>query len=763
MERPDKPSAADGRSPLEEGTPPKPPAFPSIATAKLEETMYEPLAQIMEFTRAFFQKNGVTGDDAWPQPINPLITCGSSSTAIPQSTDPLQRAFVSCYNKKLRFAEARIADSPPDLKLDLAMLLIGPEGRKHTDPVFWRDVRVAIEVKHKDAFDSRLVTQVSRYARAVKLDQFDRNLSFTLAIGRNHCRIFRWDTAACYVTSPLDYQRNPSKFMELIGRLASLDPTTLGYDPNFSNAGLVVSSWRKKPEHMRTVLTIRPTPVRFNLNKPIEDSETSATKDVKSSEVRHFCLDPNTVAMAQDGNFSRGTVVWRAMEVIKGKVQDKVFIVKQNHQDDARPHEGVFHERVDAISIEDGADLGVARMVCSQELGSTRAYHKALLPHVEGYYTFVPSKNPKPTKARRREAAPVDPLFPGRRKLPAPRSVTDSTASKATVGGSIDLCQLGALAGADPDGQWRLNKGEIEPNFERVLLRFVFEDAGEELSTASSAEMLINAVHDCLKAMHRLFTAGILHRDISFGNLLIHEHKERMRGCVIDLGLAVFINEEGLAANDAGPRHHHLTGTLPFIATDLLGEYRPDHQWCHDIESLFWVLLWTCLKSSHADDKRAQRMLAALETHDSGILESHKIATLSKFRLIEVSGPFSKATVFLRHFAKLCHEKDRRDFVSVNALFEAFNANTLEDIPSMDGPPKTPPPRAIPDDISREAFGSQHEVEKDELSEGRASSVEREQTSEVTGCKRRRGITQPGRDIKRAAAGLKRVEDVRPM
>lgn len=104
------------------------------------------------------------------------------------------------------------------------MLLLDPEGRLEDDDVYWKDVRVSVEVTRKDVLDMARVTQVSRYARAVKRDQCNRNFSYTLVITPTHFRVLRWDSVACYLTAPLLYHANPAQFIELIGRLATLDP-----------------------------------------------------------------------------------------------------------------------------------------------------------------------------------------------------------------------------------------------------------------------------------------------------------------------------------------------------------------------------------------------------------------------------------------------------------------------------------------------------------------------------------------------------------
>lgn len=111
-----------------------------------------------------------------------------------------------------------------------------------------------------------------------------------------------------------------------------------------------------------------------------------------------------------------------------------------------------------------------------------------------------------------------------------------------------------------------------------------------------------------------------------------------------------------------------------------------------------WVLLWACLKSSDPDDRWARATLARLETYDTQSLYDTKFRMLSNFSRIKLSGKFSGATFFLRHFLKICCGRSRRDFETVDALFEAFKAGTLEDFPDVVEQPTTPPPRAIPDD-----------------------------------------------------------------
>ncbi|KAG8978934.1 hypothetical protein FRB93_010438 [Tulasnella sp. JGI-2019a] len=110
---------------------------------------------------------------------------------------------------------------------------------------------------------------------------------------------------------------------------------------------------------------------------------------------------------------------------------------------------------------------------------------------------------------------------------------------------------------------------------ERVLMRLVVCEDGESLDKAEDPEQLISVANDCLQGIYGLWLTGILHRDISFGNLLTTIVGGALRGLVIDLGLAIDFTETELGVPvEGGELHHHLTGTLPFISVDLFPIYQ---------------------------------------------------------------------------------------------------------------------------------------------------------------------------------------------
>ncbi|KAA1473814.1 hypothetical protein DENSPDRAFT_873011 [Dentipellis sp. KUC8613] len=84
------------------------------------------------------------------------------------------------------------------------------------------------------------------------------------------------------------------------------------------------------------------------------------------------------------------------------------------------------------------------------------------------------------------------------------------------------------------------------------------------------------------------FKAKILHRDLSTENLMFNRDKKKHAyGILNDWDLC----------EDADTKTHtttarHRTGTLPFMAMELLCEKPPVHRYRHDLESFFWILIW---------------------------------------------------------------------------------------------------------------------------------------------------------------------------
>ncbi|KAG6379041.1 hypothetical protein JVT61DRAFT_11471 [Boletus reticuloceps] len=99
----------------------------------------------------------------------------------------------------------------------------------------------------------------------------------------------------------------------------------------------------------------------------------------------------------------------------------------------------------------------------------------------------------------------------------------------------------------------------------------------------SSSKELVQAIHDALLGYKRCLLLGI-HRDVSPGNIIIFN----AHGYLIDWDLAKLIRLPY-------PRHATCTGTWQFMSTHLMEDVGVHHIFLDDLESSFWMLLWTAL------------------------------------------------------------------------------------------------------------------------------------------------------------------------
>ncbi|KZS96685.1 hypothetical protein SISNIDRAFT_450391 [Sistotremastrum niveocremeum HHB9708] len=143
----------------------------------------------------------------------------------------------------------------------------------------------------------------------------------------------------------------------------------------------------------------------------------------------------------------------------------------------------------------------------------------------------------------------------------------------------------------------------------RGHVRLLMEEVGVTLDGFSSLRELIGVIMDAIKGHRNLKQRNILHRDVSFGNILMTEQVDpelrRRRGYLIDLDFAKDLASKAAIETRLPPptasnvtstgKKARVTGTLPFIAIDVLrGD--ENHRDVHDLESFFWVIVWMCLK-----------------------------------------------------------------------------------------------------------------------------------------------------------------------
>ncbi|KAL4243913.1 hypothetical protein ABKN59_011148 [Abortiporus biennis] len=140
----------------------------------------------------------------------------------------------------------------------------------------------------------------------------------------------------------------------------------------------------------------------------------------------------------------------------------------------------------------------------------------------------------------------------------------------------------------------RLNdEGEEEEIYEDRSLRFMVFTKYEAITLIISPSNMDYVFKQLIACLENLREILVIHRDLSITNLM-HD-PTRMVGkkpyfILNDFDLATFIKPDGTPAAETSSKHR--TGTLPFMARDILTNPLKPHYLRHDLESALYIAFW---------------------------------------------------------------------------------------------------------------------------------------------------------------------------
>lgn len=334
------------------------------------------------------------------------------------------------------------------------------------------------------------------------------------------------------MTEAINIHRDTETFFQVMGRLATMEPADLGYDTHFSNAGRVLSFQKDIKTHIK----MYPSQV-----DPFLDSTApTPTTTPLVLELRATQFESKGLL------FNRSTRVWRGVVVNEDATEwakGDTYIIKQNWADDSRPNEGYFHNLAKHIPA-------VPELACMEVCDSTSSYHaRVTRDEVLGYLFPLNAKCPgqPPMEAYSGPGgdAPRTPdAGSGRevdnRSLDGDEDYVTSDVEDASDEDHVasDVEDAGGVEPAiDEEAIYKeyylkTKTGDDSPSgnplsdkrgyyLERVLLRFAFKREGRSLKEAKDTVELLEATVQWITGLIALDKAGIIHRDISIGNLLL--------------------------------------------------------------------------------------------------------------------------------------------------------------------------------------------------------------------------------------------------
>ncbi|KAJ3914822.1 protein kinase [Lentinula edodes] len=135
--------------------------------------------------------------------------------------------------------------------------------------------------------------------------------------------------------------------------------------------------------------------------------------------------------------------------------------------------------------------------------------------------------------------------------------------------------------------QGRLKK-HLKDDYEERVMRVTFLEKLHPLSELTDLREYAQVFYDILQIHQWLYECvGILHRDLSSGNIMYRRIDGKVYGVLNDFDLSSRVRDM-----NHGPTSKQRTGTRPFMSVDLL-DYRwaGGHLYRHDLESLFYIML----------------------------------------------------------------------------------------------------------------------------------------------------------------------------
>ncbi|KAI5116676.1 hypothetical protein M0805_003317 [Coniferiporia weirii] len=413
--------------------------------------------------------------------------------------------------------------------------------------------------------------QITSYAAAHLSSSF-RTHAFSVLVTADRARFIRWDRAGAIVSEPVKYSEDPALFAEFFRRFDQLTPEQRGHDMTVSvptadelekaQSGLSPGKdpGESEEEH------------QMCCNKFLDQEFLKFTvQNDTCTEPSYFVgTFPSHSAESLVGRASRGCAVFDLQ-------RECVCYLKDTWRIDSNvlPREGEIYKilakhNVPYIAplVDEGDVSNVKTTVSAYDLRVS--CESASSPHSSGL------------SARE-----------------------EFNTSHRTITQLFD------------DKQWA-HRGDSRRKMHcYVHYRLVLGVVGRDLSGFKSTKEMITAIKDAIIAHGAAYEAGILHSDISVGNIMISRDG---RGLLIDWDLAKPLDEGG------GTRFGR-TGTWQFISAALLrNPTTKQHTYADDLESFLHVTTYMCLlytKSSYSPEAVSQYMSifeeAAVVGTDEGV------------------------------------------------------------------------------------------------------------------------------------------------
>ncbi|MCJ1250292.1 hypothetical protein MMC30_007518 [Trapelia coarctata] len=428
------------------------------------------------------------------------------------------------------------------------------------NPLHFADFLVIGELKRNSQGTNHKTPwlDLSQFVREVFRVQH-RRFVLGFVICGSQMRVWHFDRSGCSGGEPFDVHDYPKRFVRVLLAFFLMNKTQLGFDPTIKEDSATGKSYL---EIRRCLTTGDLITERLNL------------------------MDPPLAKRAVI--VGRATVCWKAY--LDGD-ESKAFVVKDSWQYAERPEEGALiktaanrgvehfadyyhHETVQVDDKDDDTlnnvrswDMDADTDLCRRNFQENQRFippASSLSKQTRGSVSNSSNSGNHP-RSDGQSSRPGKSLGPvesesGSRKRPSRIQTSNQSASK------------------------RVDRKEGISN--RVHRRVITRTVGKSLTAATTPLSILNGFIGAIAGHESLFhKAGILHRDISLGNIMLTEDEKD--GFLIDLDFGILTADH---TPWGGPSR---TGTKAFLSLKVLSG-KEEHTFMDDLESFFWVFYWLC-------------------------------------------------------------------------------------------------------------------------------------------------------------------------
>ncbi|KAF9479397.1 hypothetical protein BDN70DRAFT_993527 [Pholiota conissans] len=408
--------------------------------------------------------------------------------------------------------ENMISQEDEDAVRPYSLLILKPlltETSDEQPKTGWTQV-VAVGMKRTGSSNARDREELVGYLRKALCEQPDRRIIFGFLFGSSKMNVLLHDRSGVLVTETwIDIHQDPKALVQMIAAFTFLPAHRLGYDPTMQvfdkSTGTVTPSYK-----LRKAIFYKDVQWQITMNngdKYLTVKALTRSRMGSRSTIAWAVIPFNSRKNYRDASSTTA-------EASAGDDNEpQVFVLKQSWIQVGTETEASFYDRASGSECNKvGAIKLSEEVLINGRKDETGRLIRAGSRELDCQPTPTPTPPPVPAKTRKRHRSPsVD--FSARAEI-------------------VDRIMLrNSLANTPP------------PFISRVRVRTLLSTYGWPLRKFCTLGELLRTLRDAIEGHKYLYERGILHRDISPGNIIIVKRKpapgkaddESYGGCLIDL------------------------------------------------------------------------------------------------------------------------------------------------------------------------------------------------------------------------------------